>query len=135
MNRNFGEYLISTDKSFLSVNEICDYLAKSYWANARKREMIEKSIDNSTCFGVYHNGKQIGFARVVSDFSTMYWIGDVFINEKYRGNGLGKKLIKCIVESEDFKDLKGILATRDAHGLYEQFGFELEEEQFMRRKL
>ena len=71
---------------------------------------------------------------MVTDMATMYWLCDVFIDEKYRGKGLGKKLIKYIVESDNFKGLFGILGTRDAHGLYENFGFEREPETFMRRK-
>ncbi len=134
MDGNDGEYRISSDKSLLSIYWLCDFLPKSYWAIGRSKKQIELSIENSICFGVYHNGNQVGFARMVTDMATMYWLCDVFIDEKYRGKGLGKKLIKYIVESDNFKGLFGILGTRDAHGLYEIFGFEREPETFMRRK-
>ena len=85
------------------------------------------------CFGAYHGGKQVGFARVVTDRATMYWLCDVFIAEEYRGKGLGKRLIRCIVECDELQDLVGILGIRDAHGLYEQFGFKRDQNRFMRR--
>lgn len=126
-------YKISDDKVLISVDKVCELLSKSYWANQRSKEKIEKSIKNSICFGVYDNDNMIGFARVVTDGATMYWLCDVIIEEKYRGAGLGEKLIECITEMEELKGLFGILATRDAHGLYEKYGFKKEPERFMRR--
>ncbi len=129
----FDEYKISDDKSLLSIDRICEFLARSYWAKERSSETIEMTIKNSICYGIYRNGEQIGFARAVTDRATMYWLADVFIDEKYRGQGLGKKLIQCIVESEELKKLVGILGTNDAHGLYEQYGFTKDPDRFMRR--
>jgi GNAT superfamily N-acetyltransferase len=121
MDWNFGEYKVSTDKTRLSLDKICEMLGKSYWAAKRPRAVIEKSLANSVCFGVYHQGQQVGFARVVSDFSVMYWLCDVIIAEEYRGHGLGKHLVECIIE--EFSGLVGILATKDAHELYKKYGF------------
>jgi len=90
---------------------------------------------NSFCYGVYHNDELVGFARVVSDYATMFWTCDVYIDKSHRGRGLGKKLIGCITETTEFKNLRGILVTRDAHGLYEQFGFERVESKFMTRPI
>jgi N-acetylglutamate synthase-like GNAT family acetyltransferase len=123
MNTNF---YISTDKSQLDVDLIYDFLSnQSYWARGRSRETVERSIENSLCFGVYDLEKrQIGFARVISDFAVFAWLLDVFILEEYRGNGLGKMLITAIMAHEDFKGVKRWgLGTKDAHGLYEQYGF------------
>ncbi len=125
--------VISTDSSLLDMDTIMGFLSKSYWANHRSRETIEKAIRNSMCYGVYDGGKQIGFARVVTDQATMYWLCDVFVDEAYRGQGIGKILIDTIVTSEALKGLNGILGTRDAHGLYEQYGFSRIQDRFMRR--
>jgi GNAT superfamily N-acetyltransferase len=133
MDRVEGEFSISDDKTRLSIDWIFDSLSKAYWAAGRSRETVERSIDHSTCFGLYHRRKQIGFARVVTDQATMYWLCDVFIDEAYRGEGLGKKLLKYVVESKALKGLFGILGTRDAHGFYGPFGFKREPETFMRR--
>jgi GNAT superfamily N-acetyltransferase len=133
MERKYGEYLISDNKSLLSLERIGEFLAQSYWANQRPLEKIKLSIENSPCFGIYFQDRQVGFARVVTDFATMYWLCDVFIDEAHRGKGLGKQFVKSIIESDELKGLVGILGTKDAHGLYEQFGFEKEAERFMRR--
>jgi GNAT superfamily N-acetyltransferase len=133
MESFFGEFKISDNKGLISVNRVWDLLQKSYWANQRSKEKIAASIKNSLCFGVYDKEKMIGFARVVTDYATMYWLCDVIIDEEYRGNGLGKKLIECITEMEELKGMFGILATRDAHGLYEKYGFKREPEKYMRR--
>ncbi len=134
MDWSYGDYRISNDKSLLSLDKIYSFLARSYWANQRSKEIIELSIQNSLCFGIYIDMEQVGFARTVTDLATVYWICDVFVDEAHRGKGLGKQLIKCIVESEELKDLMGILGTKDAHGLYEQFGFAKDSERLMRRK-
>ncbi len=120
------EFYISTDKSKLDIDMIESFLGKrSYWAKGRKRETIVKSIENSLCFGVYTDqGKQVAFARVSSDFSVFAWIMDVFVLEEYRGRGLGKLLMTSIMEHPDLQGLERWgLGTKDAHGLYEQFGF------------
>lgn len=109
------------------------FLSRSYWANQRSIERIVQSIENSICYGIYDGSKQIGFARVVTDDATMYWLCDVFIDEEYRGKGLGKKFIECITNSEELKNLMGVLGTQDAHGLYGQYHFEEDKERMMRR--
>lgn len=129
----FGEYTISDDKSLLSVQSVQQLLAQSYWANSRPIGTIELSVKNSICYGVYHNGNQVGFARIVTDYATVYWLCDVIIDKEQQGKGIGKKLIECIVNSEELKGLRGILRTRDAHGLYEHYGFVKDGEHFMVR--
>jgi len=125
--------MITDDKNKMDLESITDLLRNSYWADDRSIEMISKSISNSTCFGVFLDNQQIGFARVVSDFATIYWLCDVLINNKHRGKGLGKKLVERIVNDLRFVNLTGILATRDAHGLYEKYGFTVENDKFMRK--
>jgi GNAT superfamily N-acetyltransferase len=120
-----GEFTISTDKGQLQLDVIQDFLAnESYWAQTRTSDQTHKAIENSLCFGLYLLERQIGFARVVSDFSTFAYLGDVFVLEEFRGRGLSKWLMKTIVEYPDLQGLRRwVLATRDAHGLYEQFEF------------
>lgn len=106
---------------------IHDYLSKrSYWAQNRSLEKVKKSIEHSLCFGIYNKeNKQIGFARVVTDYAVFAWILDLFILEDYQGKGGGKMLMKAIMETPELQDLhRWGLGTRDAHGLYKQFGFE-----------
>jgi N-acetylglutamate synthase-like GNAT family acetyltransferase len=119
-------FYVSTDKSQLEVDIILDYLSNhSYWAKGRSRETMEKSIENSLCFGVYDSeNKQVGFARIVSDYAIFAWLMDVFILPGYQGKGLGKLLMAEIMTHKDLQGLKRWgLATNDAHGLYEKFGF------------
>jgi N-acetylglutamate synthase-like GNAT family acetyltransferase len=119
-----GRFLISTDRSKLDVDVIHRFLARSYWAEGIPRETVMRSIENSLCFGVYDNVRQIGFARVISDFATYAYVADVFILEPYRERGLGKELMASIMAHPDLQGLRRwSLGTRDAHGLYAQFGF------------
>jgi N-acetylglutamate synthase-like GNAT family acetyltransferase len=119
-----GRFLISTDRSKLDVDVIHKFLARSYWAEGIPRETVERSIENSLCFGVYDNARQIGFARVISDFATYAYVADVFILEPYRERGLGKELMASIMAHPDLQGLRRwSLGTRDAQGLYTQFGF------------
>ncbi|RAR42264.1 GNAT family N-acetyltransferase [Paenibacillus sp. MDMC362] len=117
------QVLISSDPSLLDLDAIVHFLRQSYWANERSDQKIKTSLEGSTCFGAYYANRQIGFARVVSDGATVYWLCDVFVDEAYRGIGVGKKLIETITTHGDYRNVFGILATRDAHGLYEQYGF------------
>ncbi|MGE5606257.1 MAG: GNAT family N-acetyltransferase [Bacteroidota bacterium] len=133
MESSFGEYKISTDKELIPLERVTELLHNTYWAHHRSRETIETSLKNSICFGVYHQEKMVGFARVVTDYATMYWLCDVVIDPEYRGRGLGKKLIQTITEIDELKEMFGILATRDAHGLYEKYGFQKVPDKFMRR--
>lgn len=118
------EILLSTDKSKLNITTIHDFLKTSYWAKDVLISVVEKSINNSLCFGVYDVDKQIGFARVITDYATLAYFSDVFILEAYRGQGLGKWLIKTILEYSELQNLGTLLlATADAHELYQKFGF------------
>jgi len=107
------------------VDVIHKFLSEeSYWANRRTREQTRRAIENSICFGLYDGDAQIGFARVVSDFSTFAYLGDVFVLKEYRGRGLSKMLMEAVVSHPDLQGLRRwLLATKDAHGLYEQFDF------------
>ena len=119
-----GRFLISTDRARLDLDVIHRFLTRSYWAAGIPRETIARSIDNSLCFGVYDGRNQIGFARVISDFATFAYVADVYIDEHYRERGLGKELMASIMAQPDLQGLRRWnLATRDAHGLYAQFGF------------
>ncbi len=125
MNYRRGKYTISTDKSLLQIDVIQRYLSEeSYWAENRTKEQTLNAIDNSLCFGLYESDKQIGFARVVSDHATFAYLGDVFVLPGHQGQGLGNWLMDTIVAHPDLQGLRRwILATRDAHQLYEKFGF------------
>jgi N-acetylglutamate synthase-like GNAT family acetyltransferase len=118
-------YLISTDKSLLDFDVIYNYLDKqSYWAKGIPPQKLKSAIENSICFGVYHNKNQIGFARVITDKATFAYIADVFILPGFRKKGLSKWLMQTIMNFPDFADLRRwSLATADAQGLYSQFGF------------
>lgn len=117
-------FTISDEKARLQPERICVLLAGSYWAGARSRESIEKSIENSLCFGAYdETGEQIGFARCVTDYATIFWLADVIVDERFRKKGVGKALVTAAVRHERLRGLSGLLATRDAQGLYERFGF------------
>jgi GNAT superfamily N-acetyltransferase len=116
---------ISTDKSKLDIEMIHDFLVEeSYWATTRTFEQTKTAIENSLCFGMYVADRQVGFARVVSDFATFAYVGDVFILDDYRGRGLSKRLMQAMIEHPNLQGLRRwLLATKDAHGLYEQFEF------------
>ena len=116
--------LISTDPARLDVDTITEMLARSYWATGRKREVVERSVKHSLVFGIYDDRRQVGLARIISDYTTFAYLSDVFIHEDYRGNGVGKWLIETILAHPDLQGLRRwMLATKDAHGLYAQFGF------------
>ncbi|MEM8888416.1 MAG: GNAT family N-acetyltransferase [Bacteroidota bacterium] len=119
------DILIHNDKSRIDTDYVFHYLHHiSYWAKGRPRSLIERGIENSFCFIVEKNDKQIGFARVVSDFATFGYLADVFIEDRERGHGYGKLLVEHILEHPRLKNLKRwMLLTGDAHGLYKQYGF------------
>jgi GNAT superfamily N-acetyltransferase len=120
-----NDHLFSIDKTKLQLNVIHDYLSKeSYWAQNMPLDIIKKSIEGSICFGVYLKEKQIGYARVVTDNATFGYLADVFILEAHRGKGLSKQLMQFIMAHPDLQGLRRMmLATKDAQGLYKQFGF------------
>jgi predicted GNAT family N-acyltransferase len=133
METNFGEYKFSDNKSLISIDKVCELLGNSYWANNRKRETTIKAIENSLCIGIYLKEEMVGFARIVTDYATMYWLCDVIIDTQYRKNGLGTKLIEIITKMKELDGMFGILATSDAHGLYEKYGFKKVGEKYMRK--
>jgi GNAT superfamily N-acetyltransferase len=117
-------FTISTDPSRLDREAIIDMLTRAYWAKGRPREKTERALENSLVFGLYDGSKQIGLARIVSDYAVFAYLCDVFIHEDYRAHGLGKWLMQTIMSHPDLQDLRRwTLATRDAHGLYKQFGW------------
>ena len=118
------EFDISTDQSRLDIAVVHDFLTHSYWANGRPRSVVERSIKNSLCFGVYRNGRQVAFARVVSDRAVFAYLMDVFVVPAFRGQGISKGLIRAVLDHPDLQNLRlFLLGTKDAHGLYERFGF------------
>ncbi len=120
-----GDFLISTDPALLDVPLIQDFLSnRSYWAEGRPLEVTRRSLEHSLCFGLYERGRQVGLARVVTDRATFAWLCDVFVLEEYRGRGLSKWLLGCVLGHPSLRGLRRVLlGTRDAHGLYERYGF------------
>jgi GNAT superfamily N-acetyltransferase len=119
-----GDFEISTDPARVDVAVVHEFLTSSYWARGIPAETVRRSIENSICFGVYHGEQQVGFARVISDLATFAYLGDVFVVPAFRGRGLSKWLMECVVGHPDLQGLRRwMLATRDAHGLYSQYGF------------
>lgn len=117
-------YTIDTDRSKLDIDAIHSHLSQTYWAKGIPRGIVEKAIANSLCFGIYHHGSQVGFARVISDCATFAYLADVFVIEAHRGKGLSKWLIASIKSHPELQGLRRwALVTRDAQGLYSQFEF------------
>jgi GNAT superfamily N-acetyltransferase len=127
------QFLISTDKEKLDIQSIADMLSRSYWARGRTRAQLELALDRSLVFGLYENNRQIGLARVISDFSIFAYLCDVIVHEDYRGRGLGTWLVQIVMAYPDLQGLRRwILATRDTHELYRKFGWNgLEHPEFM----
>lgn len=134
-----GEFLVSTDPARLDLDLIYGFLTNCYWAKGIPRDVVARSVEHALCFGIYdesmpespllaksaRNGAPlVGFARVISDFATIAYLGDVFVLESHRGRGLGKWMMECILQHPALQNLRRwILLTRDAHGLYAQHGF------------
>jgi GNAT superfamily N-acetyltransferase len=126
MKPNFSNVLISTDKNLLDLNFIHGYLKHAYWAKNRSREKVEICIENSMCFGLYLREKQIGFARLVSDYAVFAYLMDVFIVDEHKGKGYGSELLDYILNSPELRLVENWkLATLDAHDFYKQKGFTL----------
>lgn len=118
------QFTISTDPARLDIDAITDMLSSAYWAKGRTRDVIARYLQHSLTFGIYDGSRQIGLARIVSDYTTFAWLCDVFIHEDYRSHGLGKWLMETIHSHPDLQGLRRwLLATRDAHGLYAQYGW------------
>jgi GNAT superfamily N-acetyltransferase len=136
--KTIGDYLISTDKTKLQVEKIHRYLSEeSYWAQNIPVHLVLAAIKGSICFGVYAKGEQIGFARVITDRATFAYLADVYVKQEHRGKGLSKELMKFILNYDGLTSLRRfMLATKDAHGLYKQFGFSslAEPQRFMEIK-
>ncbi len=130
-----GDYLISTDPTRLNIPLIHDFIStQSYWGQGRRIETVQRALDNSLTFGLYKHDEQVGFARVVTDYCTFAWLADVFVVEGHRGMGLSKWLMEVIISHPELVNMRRwVLATKDAHGLYAQFGFEplLQPERWM----
>lgn len=119
------DFIITTDKSLIDVNYVHWFLTSSYWAEGIPIETVQRSIDGSLCFSVVYLNHQIGFARVITDEATFAYLADVFIDQNFRGKGLSKWLMEVIMSYPGLQGLRRfMLATRDAHGLYLQFGFQ-----------
>lgn len=134
-----GEFTISHDRSRMQIDTILALLRRSSWAGSRTRETVVKSVENSLCYGTFHGKRQVGFARVVTDYCTFAYLADVYVDEEYRGRGLSKRMMEQIMAHPDLKNLRRfVLATFDAHSLYAQYGFEPlsaeEREMFMQIK-
>ena len=127
------DYRIVDGSENMKLEDIVRLLRMSYWAANRPAEVIEKAVRNSSCYGVYADGtdRLVGFARVISDYATAYYLCDVIIDPEYRHMGLGKALVSHIVSLPEYAGLRGFLITRDAHGLYRQFGFEVVNDRVM----
>ena len=117
-------FTVTTDRARLDRDVIVQFLSSSYWAENIPRDLVDKAIDHSLCFGLLEENREIGFARVVTDSATFAFLADVFVLPQHRGAGLGKWLIECVMSHPDLQGLRRwLLGTRNAHGLYQQFGF------------
>ena len=129
------DYRIVEGSENMKLEDIVRLLRMSYWAANRPVEVIEKAVRNSSCYGVYADGTErlVGFARVISDYATSYYLCDVIVDPEYRGNGIGKALVKHIVSAPEYSGARGLLVTRDAHDLYRKYGFEVVNDRIMSR--
>jgi GNAT superfamily N-acetyltransferase len=119
-----GDILVTTDPARLDIETVHGFLTRSYWAEGIPREVVERSIRHSICFGAFEGDRQVGFARVISDRATFAYVGDVFVLPSHRGRSIGKRLMACITSHPELQNLRlWTLFTRDAHGLYRQHGF------------
>ncbi len=123
MKAQKDHFIISTDKEKLDIEMIYQFLSQSYWASNRTLDQVKESIKNSLCFGVYQQDTQIGFGRIITDYSTFSYLADVFIIPEFRGLGLGKWLVETIFSLDEVKSVRCMLLTTNAHKLYEQVDF------------
>lgn len=116
--------VVATDRSRLDVDTIHAFLRTAYWSTGIPRDVVERAIDNSICFGAFEGDRQVGFARVITDRATFGYVSDVFVLESHRGRGVGKRLMSAIMSHPELQGLRRwTLFTRDAHGLYRHYGF------------
>lgn len=119
-----GEFTVTCDPARQDLDVIHGFLSRSYWAKGIPRDTVARSLEGSVCFALLHRGTQVGFARVISDGATIAYLGDVFVLADYRGQGLSKWLMACVTSHPGLQGMRRwILATSDAHSLYEKFGF------------
>lgn len=119
-----GDILITTDPARLDLETVHGFLTGSYWAEGIPRETVERSVRHSICFGAFDGGRQVGFARVISDRATFAYVADVFVLDSHRGRGIGKRIMAAVTSHPELQGLRlWTLFTRDAHGLYRQVGF------------
>lgn len=124
LEQHRGEYVVSSDSLRLQIYNIHSFLSQSYWSPGIPLDVVKRAIEGSLCFGLYHHGAQIGFARVITDQATFAYLCDVYVLEAYRGQGLGRWLMECVASHPGLQYLRRfVLVTRDAHGLYERLGF------------
>ena len=130
-------FYITDDKQKIAPESVKLLIEQTYWASDRPLDKIAASIENSICFGAFdsESGELVGFARVVTDFCTCYYLCDVIVDERHRAGGIGTALVSTITSDKRFDALEGLLITRDAHGLYSQYGFTSKEGIFMGRGL
>jgi len=121
------EFTVSDERSRVDVDVVSNLLAKTYWGHRRSRQVVEKLIQNSLCFSLFRNGEQVGFGRVVTDYTVFSWLSDLVIIEDYQGMGLGRWLMSCIMHHSKIVGTQIVLQTRSAYGLYEKFGFRTSE--------
>jgi len=119
-------FMVSTDPARIDLDVVHGFLTRSYWAQGVPRAVVERSLRHSLCFGLYEGERQLGFARAITDRATFAYLADVFVLDSHRARGLGKWLMECVHRHPDLQGLRRwALVTRDAHGLYRAFGFEL----------
>jgi GNAT superfamily N-acetyltransferase len=124
MSRDRTSYEISTDRCRLDVTAIHEFLCETDWARGIPREIVERSIANSLCFGAFHKGALVGFARVITDYVCLAYVADVFVLPEHRGRGVARLLMQAILDHADLQQVRRLLlATQDAQGLYAKFGF------------
>ena len=125
IQKSSNHYHVSTDVEQMDIDLIHEFLSSSYWAKDIPRAVVEKSLKHSMCFGVFLDGRQVGFARAITDRATFAYLADVFVVPDHRGRGISKLLMRAILDHPDLQGLRRfVLATQDAHGLYAQFGFQ-----------
>lgn len=126
-------YIVKSGFESMDVQWITKTLQATYWADDRSDEVIEKSLRNSFCYGVFDGDKQVACCRIITDYATTFYLCDVVVEENLRKSGVGSLMIEAVVNDPQFANLRGILGTKDAHGFYEKFGFEKNDKLFMQR--
>lgn len=117
-------FTLSDDQSKIDVDRVYALLGTTYWSASRSREVVEQCIDHSLCFGLFDGERQIGFVRVISDYTTTSWVSDMVVDGDYRGQGLGRWMMQCVMDHPRLQDTQFVLQTRDAHAFYARLGFE-----------